>query len=152
MVNLTDTPNPEDRLNFILDKISNNGIKKLTKEEKFFLESYSLGKEEEIHKKLSDEESSKTFLSDDGNFIFKLDNVEYVDDVQYINGTLIVPDLILKNKKRVKGELKGSIIVFSESHIAVDFHRGKYDIFEFVDGLEYELDCFVDDLVYKIEG
>ena len=152
MMNLTETSNPEDRLNLILDKISQNGIKKLNKEETIFLESYSLGKEEDVHKKLSDEESNRTFLSDDGNFIFKLDNVEYIDDVQYINGTLIVPDLILKNKKRVKGELKGSIIVFSDSHIAVDFHRGRYDIFEFVDGLEYELDCFVDDLVYKIEG
>jgi hypothetical protein len=151
-MNLTETSNPEDRLNLILDKISQNGIKKLNKEETIFLESYSLGKEEDVHKKLSDEESNRTFLSDDGNFIFKLDNVEYIDDVQYINGTLIVPDLILKNKKRVKGELKGSIIVFSDSHIAVDFHRGRYDIFEFVDGLEYELDCFVDDLVYKIEG
>lgn len=152
MIKLTDTPNSEDRLNLILDKISNNGTKKLTKEEKLFLESYSIRKEEEVHKKLSEEESNKTFLSDDGNFIFKLDSVEYVDDVQYINGTLIVPDLVLKNKKRIKGELKGSIIVFSDNHIAVDFHRGKYDVFEFVDGLEYELDCFVDDLVYKIEG
>ena len=54
MINLTDTPNPNDRLNLILDKISSSGIKKLNKEEKLFLESYSLGKEEEIHKKLSD--------------------------------------------------------------------------------------------------
>lgn len=151
MLNLTDIPSPNDRLNSILDKVSAEGIKSLTKEESSFLDSYSIGKELEIHNKLSEEENNRTFLSDDGNFIFKLDNVEYVDDVQYINGTLIVPDLILKNKRRVKGELKGSIIVFSDSHIAIDFHRGRYDVFEFVDGLEYELDCFVDDLVYKIE-
>ena len=49
-----------------------------------------------------------------------------------------------------KGELKGNIIAFKDGTVAMDFKRGKYDIFEFVNGLEYELDCFIDDIVCKI--
>ncbi len=152
MINVNDLTNPDERLNMILDKISSLGFPSLEKDELIFLKSYSTGKENEVNKKLSEEESNNTFISDDGNFIFKLESIEYIDDIQYINGTIMVPDLILKNKKRIKGELKGSIIIFSDINIAIDFHRGKYDIFEFVSGLEYELDCFVDDIVYKIEN
>jgi hypothetical protein len=152
MINYFDKKNPDDRLNAILDKISKSGIRKLNKDEKLFLESYSHGKESEINKLLSDRENEKTFISDDGNFIFKLDNIEYIDDVQYINGILIVPDLVLTNKKIIKGELKGSVIVFIDGNLAIDFHNGRHDVFEFVAGLEYELDCFMDDLINKISN
>lgn len=152
MINASDSIGVEERLNILLDKISNTGVRSLKKNEILFLDSYSIGKEDETNKKMLDEESNCTFLSDDGNFIFKLESVECADDIQYINGSIMVPDIILKNKRRIKGELKGSIIIFSDNHIAIDFHRGKYDIFEFVSGLEYELDCFVDDLILKIKN
>ena len=152
MINYFDKKNPDDRLNAILDKISKVGIRKLNKDEKLFLESYSAGKELEINELLSNRENEKTFISDDGNFIFKLDNIEYIDDVQYINGILIVPDLILTNKKIIKGELKGSVIVFIDGNLSIDFHNGRHDVFEFVGGLEYELDCFMDDLINKISN
>lgn len=152
MINYTNIKDSNDRLNLILDKISSMGIKKITKEETDFLESYSKGIEEELNKRMTEEENEKTFISDDGNFMFKFDFIEVEDEeVKYINGTFIVPD-IKKNKKIVKGELKGCIILFNDKTIAIDFNSGKYDIFEFVSGLEYELDCFVDDIVYRVTG
>ena len=45
MINYTEIPNPDDRLNSILDKISRFGIRNLKKEEIYFLDSYSIGKE-----------------------------------------------------------------------------------------------------------
>ena len=88
MINYTEIPNPDDRLNSILDKISRFGIRNLKKEEIYFLDSYSIGKELEINKKLSEEESSNLFISDDGNFTFKLENIErdLENSVKYING------------------------------------------------------------------
>lgn len=152
MINYTEIPNPDDRLNSILDKISRFGIRNLKKEEIYFLDSYSIGKELEINKKLSEEESSNLFISDDGNFTFKLENIErdLENSVKYINGKLIVPDMI-DNKKMIRGELEGCIIVFSDGSVAIDFRDDTYDVFEFVYGLEYELDCFVDDIINKIE-
>jgi hypothetical protein len=153
MINYTDLPNPDDRLNAILDKIAKLGIKKLDKEELVFLESYSIGKESEINQMLIEEERMKTFISDDGKFIFKLDKIENDEENQakYINGKLIVPDIII-NKKLIKGELQGCIIVFIGGSVALDFRNNKYDVFEFVYGLEYELDCFVDDIISKLHN
>jgi hypothetical protein len=141
----------QDRLNIILDKISITGIKSLDKEEKFFLNSFSTGKEEECNKKLSEKESSSIFISDDGIFKFKMSNIETIEQIKFINGQIIVPDIKLK-KRIVKGELNGSILVFGDGNVALDFVKGKYDIFEFVSGLEYELDCFIDDLVNKLNN
>lgn len=149
-MNSTDPLNSDERLNLILDKISKYGMSKLDKDEYSYLDSYSLGKEEEINKKLYEKEFEKTFSSDDGNFTFRLKSITIDGDTKYINGTIYVPDLLIGPKKRIKGELKGSIMVFDDKSVALDFNRGKYDIFEFVSGLEYELDNFVDDIVIKL--
>jgi hypothetical protein len=153
MINYSNTKDSDDRLNTILDRISKEGIKKIKKEEMKFLESYSTGKESELNKKLTEEESENTFISDDGNFIFKFDCIEIEDaELKYINGVFLVPDLIMKNKRVIKGELKGCIILFNDKTISMDFSNGKHDIFEFIDGLEYEMDCFVDDIVNRIQS
>lgn len=143
-------PNPDERLNMILDKISKMGMSKLDKDEISYLDSYSSGKEEEFNRKLFEKETEKIFISDDGNFTFKLKGITHDGDTKYIKGVIFVPDLLLGPKKRVKGELNGSIMVFNDKSVALDFIKGKYDIFEFVSGLEYELDIFIDDLVEKL--
>ena len=150
MINLVEINDASERLDKILDKISKLGVNSLEKEEVAFLQSYSVGKENEVNTILNQESSHKTFLSDDGLFTFRLNDVDYIDGVCYINGTLTVPDLILNNKKRINGYLKGNIIVFIDGSVAIDFNTSRYDIFDFVGGVEYELDCFVDELVYKI--
>lgn len=150
MIRLSEIRDPDERLNLILDKISIEGVKSLDKKEIEFLKSYSLGLENEFNEKLSEEESRTTFISDNGNFTFILSEIEEVEDIKFIHGIIYVPDLKIRGNKTIKGELKGSIIYFSDNNIAIDFRRGKYDIFEFVYGLEYELDCFIDDLVFKL--
>lgn len=150
MINLVEISDSNDRLNMILDKISKLGIKSLDSEEIIFLQSYSTGKEDEVNILLNNDDSKRTFLSDDGLFTFKLNDVDYVDDVCYINGSLTVPDIVMKNKKRINGYLKGNIIVFIDGSVAIDFNTNKYDVFDFVGGIEYELDCFVDEIVLKI--
>jgi hypothetical protein len=150
MINQINTIDPSERLNMILDKINQSGVKSLSNEELIFLKSFSEGREKEVNQIICEEESKTIFLSDCGNFIFKLKSIENIDEIRYINGTITVPDLKLKIK-RIKGELKGSIIVFNDQSVAIDFHRGRYDIFEFVGGIEYELDCFIDDLIIKIK-
>lgn len=149
MITMTDPLGPDERLDMILDKIIKTGIKKLEKKEIEFLESFSKGREIECNEKLSEEECRTTFISDDGNFTFVLYSTEIMEDVKVINGKMIVPELKYKNRV-IPGELLGSIIVFSDNNIAIDFKNGRYDIFEFVWGLEYELDCFVDDIVINI--
>ena len=151
MINSNKIIRPDERLNLILDKISDVGIKGLNKDEVAYLESYSRGKEKELNEKLSEEENSKTFISDDGIFTFRLKGVELIDGVKFINGLLKVPDIKTQKCKIIKGELYGSIILFDKNNVAIDFRRGKYDVFEFVNGIEYELDCFVDDIILKIK-
>jgi hypothetical protein len=150
MIRISEIRDPDERLNLILDKISKEGVKSLEKKEIEFLKSYSLGLENETNKKLSEEESRTTFISDDGNFTFVLSEIEEVEDIKFIHGIIYVPDLKIRGNKIIRGELKGSIIYFNDNNIAIDFRHGKYDIFEFVYGLEYELDCFIDDLVFKL--
>lgn len=150
MIRLTEIKDPNERLNLILDKISAEGVKSLDKREREFLKSYSLGLENEFNQKLTEEESKTTFISDDGNFTFILTEIEEVEDIKFIHGVIYVPDLKVRGSKIIRGELKGSIIYFSDNNVAIDFRNGKYDIFEFVYGLEYELDCFIDDLIFKL--
>lgn len=150
MIRLNEIRDPDERLNKILDKISIDGVKSLNNIEIDFLKSYSRGLEKEFNQKLSEEESNKTFISDDGNFTFILTEIEEVEEIKFIHGSIYVPDMKIRGNKIIRGELTGSIIVFSDNNIAIDFRRGKYDIFEFINGLEYELDCFVDDLVFKL--
>lgn len=150
MIRLNEIRDPDERLNIILDKISIGGVKSLNNIEIDFLKSYSRGLEKEFNQKLSEEESNKTFISDDGNFTFVLTEIEEVEEIKFIHGLIYVPDMKIRANKIIRGELTGSIIIFSDSNIAIDFRRGKYDIFEFINGLEYELDCFVDDLVFKL--
>ena len=149
----------KERVDDILDKISKYGIKSLTPLEKEFLDSHKLGKEEELHDKLAKSENENTFEDDNGYFKFEFDSCEdYGDEVHYI-GTLYVPDLELINGKKIEGRLVGRIVVYENGSISPDFysiekdHRTheNYDVFEFCNGLEYELDSFLDYVVSELE-
>ena len=80
------------------------------------------------------------------------------DEVHYL-GTLYVPDLEWENGKRLEGRLEGRIVVFSNGQISPDFYsiqkdpktHDNYDVFEFCNGLEYELDSFLDYVVAELE-
>jgi hypothetical protein len=140
----------EQRLNQILDKINQFGKKSLSEIDIEFLESFSAFQEEDLNSILNEVESENLFESDDGLFIFRLDEIhKYHDHIQLV-GTIKVPDLVLKGKK-IEGYLHGKIIIYKKNQFAVDFSNGKHDIFEFCSGIEYELDTFIDDIIQKFD-
>jgi hypothetical protein len=150
----------KERVDDILDKISKYGISSITQGERDFLDSHKIGQEEVYHDKLSKSESENTFEDDNGYFKFEFDSCEdYGDAVHYL-GTLYVPDLEWLNGKKIEGRLEGRIIVYESGAISPDFYsiekdpktRDHYDVFEFCNGLEYELDSFIDYVVTKLEN
>jgi hypothetical protein len=149
----------KERVDEILDKISKYGISSLTPMEKEFLDSHSMGKEEEFHDKLTKSETETTFEDDNGLFKFEFDSCEEYDDEVHYLGTLYVPDLVFENGKRIEGILGGRIVVYRNGQISPDFYSiqkdkksgENYDVFEFCNGLEYELDSFIDYVVSELE-
>ncbi len=148
-----------ERTDDILDKISKYGIKSLTQLEKEFLDSHKSGKEEEAHDKIAKEEIESVFEDDNGYFKFEHSETEdYGGEIHYI-GTLYVPDLEWPNGKRLEGRLEGKIIVYSNGSTSPEFYsiskdpksHEYYDVFEFCNGLEYELDSFIDYVVSELE-
>ena len=75
---------------------------------------------------------------------------------------MYVPDLTWEDGSRIDGRLEGRIINYGDGKISPDFETfvkdpktGKdvsYDIFEFCNGLEYELDSFLDYVVNEIKN
>jgi hypothetical protein len=124
-----------------------------------FLNAHKTGTEEEIHKKMAFDENDTIFEDDNGYFKFEHSETEdYGDEIHYI-GTLYVPDLEFPNGNRLEGRLEGRIIVYTKSgQNSPDFYsvskkanEDGYDVFEFCNGLEYELDNFIDYVVSELE-
>ena len=89
--------------------------------------------------------------------VFNPETEEYEDEVHYI-GTLYVPDLVFSSGKKLEGRLEGRIVVYSGGQISPDFYsvskksnEDTYDVFEFCNGLEYELDSFMDYVVSELD-
>ena len=146
-----------ERMDDILDKISKYGIDSLSDLEKEFLDSHKTGKEQELHDKLAKSEVETTFEDDLGKFTFELSEVQKIknkggelEEIEII-GTLYVPDLELSSGKRVEGRLEGKIIQYSNGTTSLEFEKDGYDVFEFCNGLEYELDSFIDYVVLEID-
>ena len=146
-----------ERMDDILDKISKYGIDSLSDLEKEFLDSHKTGKEQELHDKLAKSEVETTFEDDLGKFTFELSEVQKIknkggelEEIEII-GTLYVPDLKLSSGKKVEGRLEGKIIKYSNGTTSLEFEKDGYDVFEFCNGLEYELDSFIDYVVLEID-
>jgi len=148
-----------ERMDDILDKISKYGVDSLTPLEKEFLDSHKTGNQEELHTKLAKEESEKVFEDDFGYFKFEhAETEDYGDEKHYI-GNLYVPDLEFPDGTRIEGRLSGRIIKYQSGQISPDFNSiqldkesgDHYDIFEFCNGLEYELDSFLEYVVAELE-
>lgn len=141
----------KERVDDILDKISKYGMESLSSLEREFLDSHKSGKQEDLHKQLAKQESETTFEDDFGNFRFELEEVEdYGDEFHYI-GTMYVPDLTVSGNKVIEGRLRGTIIAnMTTGEIVPEFELDEYDIYEFCNGLEYELDSFLDYVVAEL--
>ena len=139
-----------ERTDDILDKISKYGVSSLTILEKEFLDSYKEGKQDEIHNKIKFKENEAIFEDDAGYFKFEYkDTEDYGPEVHY-TGILYVPDLELNNGKKIEGRLEGRIIVYENGQTVLEFEKDKYDVFEFCNGLEYELDSFIDYVIGEL--
>jgi hypothetical protein len=142
----------QDRLDDILAKILKYGESSLTDLEKKFLQSWSTNTEKEVHQEIQKIETEQIFEDDHGYFKFEFKEWEDYGDEQHFIGTFYVPDLELENGKKVVGILEGRIVRFENGTISPDFYsKDEYDIFEFCNGLEYELDSFIDYVVAEIE-
>jgi len=141
----------------LLDKISKYGISSLTQHEKEFLDAVSSGDEEEVKTKMKNLDTDQVFQDD--YFKFELDETKYQGDGIYYIGTLYVPDLEFPDGRRIEGAIKGQIILHNNGTYALEFEKtayekGKevqYDVFEFCNGLEYELDSFIDYVIQELE-
>lgn len=144
------------RVDDILDKIFKHGIKSISSLEKQFLDAHKSGNEEELHNQLAKEESEKFFEDDVGMFKFEFDSIEeYEDEIHYL-GTLTCPDLI-ENGKTISGRLEGRIVYYPETtftspDFGVQINGKDFDVFDFCEGYEYELDSFIDYVVSELEN
>ena len=149
-----------ERTDDILDKISKYGIDSITKLEKEFLDAYSSGKDDEvlrIHNKIAKEENEIVFEDESGRFKFELDSIEEFEHETHYIGTLYVPDLNLTHNKSIEGILEGMIVAYKNGDVSPNFYHNVdnityYDIFEFCDGLEYELDKFLDYVISELKS
>ena len=148
----------EEHFDKLLDKISSSGIESLSGSEKDFLDAYSKEDTERMDY-ISYIEGQKTFVSSDNYFQFKYDHTEdFGDEGTYYYGKLIVPDLEIEGDysssgvhDRVDGELEGYIILFDNGQTIPVFEKDGYDILDFCNGIEYELDSFIDYVISTIE-
>lgn len=144
-----------DRVNDILDKILKYGLSSITNQEGGFLDSHSRDLQEDFHNFLLLEEVSNIFEDFLGYFKFELHDVEIYEDgdIHYL-GTLYVPDLIVDGKV-LEGRLEGRIILYDDGVVSPDFYYmdsiDDYDVFDFCDGIEYELDSFLDYIISEIK-
>ena len=72
------------------------------------------------------------------------------DETRYY-GTIFVPDLVWEDGKIVDGEIEGYICKLSNHQLVPYFDKGDYNILEFCNGLEYELDNFLEYVVNTLE-
>lgn len=143
------------RTDDILDKISKHGIKSISKLEKIFLDAHKHGEEEIVHILLTKEESERFFEDDSGMFRFEFDSIEDYDDEIHYLGTLTCPDLV-EDGKTISGRLEGRIVYYTQTtftspDFAIQIDGKEFEVFDFCEGYEYELDNFIDYVVKELE-
>lgn len=140
---------PSERVDDILDKINKYGISSISDDEKRFLDAHSKGNSSDIHKELLRKDVETIFK--DEPFKFELETVE-IDDTEQINyiGTLYLPDIKVRGKV-IPGIIKGKIISDGEGLVFGDFEMNKLNLYDFAEGLEYELDSFMDYVASELD-
>jgi hypothetical protein len=140
----------QDKVDEILDKISKSGMQSISKNELDFLDAFGKDdKDKLIH--LEYESGLKDFKSNDGYFAFKFSHVDDYGGEKKYYGTITVPDLVCENEKRIDGTIEGYILVLNNDTKVPVFDKNGYDILEFCNGLEYELDNFIDYVIETLE-
>lgn len=156
-----ETYTTQQRLDDVLDKISKNGVDKLSSAEKNFLKSFKDDSSSLYHQKLSDYENKYSkiigdtpYVDDNGNFKFVVSSVDGDGTFEIINGTLSLPDIEFDGGKTISGKnIEGTIYINIETdEVILDFNRQDYEAYDFAEGLEYELESFIDYVVDELSG
>jgi len=144
----------ENYLDDILDKINISGYKSLSKLEKDYLNASSTDdkiKQDSIEK----EAGVKSFTSSDKYFTFDFSHMEDFGDEQIYYGTIYCPSIEFENGKTIEGIIEGSIEVRDEV-VQPNFEKeafgSTYGIYEFCNGLEYELDNFMQYIIEELNS
>lgn len=124
---------PDQRLDNILDRML-DGLGP-SPNELDFLQSFSAGQEDLANRLLGE----SFFISDDGQFLFQMTEVERQEGCSVISGTMRINDPMDGGPD----EMSGSILVFDRINVALDFRCGEVELLEVVPGRENNLDIFV---------
>jgi hypothetical protein len=143
----------EDKyLDQLLDKINKSGYDSLSDLEKNWLVSHSKDEFETKHK-IEREIGKRNFVSSDNYFTFDFIEMEDYGDEQIYKGTLYTPSIEWENGNKIEGELQGQIEV-RNNIVLPNFSKEEfgqiYDVYEFCQGLEYELDAFLQHIVEEL--
>jgi len=139
-------------LDELLDKINASGYDSLTSLEKDWLNAHSADREEETQK-IEREMGKRTFTSSNRLFSFVFIDSEDHGDVEYLKGTMYVPSIEWENGNKIEGVLEGYIEVrdgVGQPNFEKEAFGATYDIYEFCQGLNYELDDFIQDIVDEL--
>jgi hypothetical protein len=142
---------PEQRADEILDKIKKYGMDSISKEEKYFLDAHATDNQEDVHNELTKIENEVVFEDDDNHFKFELSGTKKIGDSRQLMGTFYVPDIEIGGGKVITGQLNGFITIHANGQISPDFSKEGYDIFDFCEGIEHELDSFVEYVVGEVD-
>jgi hypothetical protein len=141
------------QIDFILDKLLkfNKDINQLDKIEVECLSAYA----ENRHKDALfafNMDDARTFYSDEGDFVFKHTRTTYNKGFMCYFGTIFVPDYTDEETGTViPGALHGYIEYVPENKIVLPFFgRDNADILDFCNGLECELDTFLETVCHSL--
>lgn len=146
----------QKRVDEILDKISKYGIFSMTTKERDFMDAYSSGDPKETQDKLSI--LDKDVIFENTHFKFELENTIIGNHEVTYKGTFYVPDMILIDGTTLEGNIYGELIVYKNGTYILNFDKRVmvkgneliYEIYEFCEGLEYELDSFIDYIIQEL--
>ena len=139
-------------LDELLDKINASGYDSLTQLQKDWLKAHATDKEEETQK-IERELGKRSFISSNRLFSFVFIDSEDYEDVEYLKGTMYVPSIEWENGNKIEGVLEGYIEVrdgVGQPNFEKEAFGATYDIYEFCQGLNHELDDFIQDIVDEL--
>jgi hypothetical protein len=139
-------------LDELLDKINASGYDSLTSLEKDWLKAHSTNKEEET-KKIERELGKRSFTSSNRLFSFDFVEMEDYGDEQIIKGIIHVPSIEFPDDRQIDGTIEGQIEVrdgVGQPNFEKEAFGETYDIYEFCEGSEYELDDFIQYIVEEL--
>ena len=143
----------ENFLDKILDKINDTGMSSLTEVELNYLNAQAHNDTDRIAN-IEKQVSKVIYKSDDGMFEFEYSHKEDLGKEKIYYGIIHVPSITDYNGKYIDGTIQGYIEVrdgLAEGNFEKEIYGATYDVYEFCEGLEYELDDFFHDTVDEIE-